>query len=129
MGRRFLASSSYAGVLADNLEQMAATARWLIDLPRGAVFVAEARDGTLTAMMGIVLFPHHISGALTAIELFWWSETPGAGIRILRRAEAWARGEGATLMQMVQPLEAAPVRAIYQRFGYLELEVNWQKAL
>lgn len=127
MGQRFRASSGYADVIADNPAQMAKTAETLIAGETGAVWVAEDAGGALVGMLGFVLAPNHISGELTAGEVFWFNEgRSGYGIRLLRKAEAWAVAKGATKIQMIQPVDRQDVAAIYVGIGFRPVETTWQ---
>jgi GNAT superfamily N-acetyltransferase len=128
MGRRFRAESAYALRLADNPAQMATMAEYLIASDNGLVLVVE-RDGLLVGMIGVLVFPHPLSGALTAGEVVFWVEPEhrGYGVRLMRRAEQWAIARGATTMQMVSP--TPEVGQFYARLGYHALEVAYEKEL
>jgi predicted aconitase len=126
MGQRFRAKTSYVGIVAENPAQMAQTATRLIEQPQSAVMVAESRTGALVAMIGLTCYVHHISGAWTAGEVFWWSESPGAGILLLRQAVSWAQSQRAVTLQMVQPVEEVRLGDLYARFGFRCIEAAWQ---
>lgn len=128
MGQRFRQETAYADRLRNNPEQMTALAEKLIADANGVVFVTE-RDGVLVGMIGLLLFAHHLSGDLTVGELFFWVEPEhrGHGVRLLRCAERWARAMGATTMQMIAPTTA--VGQFYERLGYAEIEVAYEKVL
>jgi GNAT superfamily N-acetyltransferase len=129
LGCRFRATSAYATLIAESRETMAATAARLIDQADGVVFVTETRGGALTAMIGLLSFLHHLSGERTVGEVFFFSEAPGAGLRLLHHAETWAREHGATSMQMIQPYHETRVGHLYARRGYRAIEVAWQRSL
>jgi GNAT superfamily N-acetyltransferase len=128
MGQRFGVTSGYSRWVPHNPTQLRALAERLITEATGVLLVVE-RAGALVGMIGVVLFPHHLSGALTAGELFFWvsPEHRGVGVRLLRHAEAWARDHGATMMQMVAPTE--DVERLYAHLGYERLEVAYVKEL
>lgn len=126
MGREFLATSDYHALLLDNPDQMAALATQLIAADLGVVLVAD-HDGTLTGMIGVLVTAHHLSAEPVAMEAFWWSSTPGDGVRLLRASEAWARDCGAVAMQMVAPSER--VGALYARMGYDLIERGYMRRL
>lgn len=128
MGRRFLAETAYQGRIADNPAQMEALAASLIAREDATLLVSEG-GGELDGMIGIVGYPHPISGELTVGELFWWTtpEHRGAGVRLLRAAEAWAVAQGAKHMQMVAPNER--VGKFYERVGYAPVETVFQREL
>jgi GNAT superfamily N-acetyltransferase len=128
MGVRFLGSSAYAATLTSNPEQMARVASCLIGDARGLVLVSEAA-GRLTGMFGMMIFPHVLSGELVAGELFWWvePEARGAGLRLLRQAEAWALSQGVRRVQMVAPTPA--LSRVYARLGYAAIETTFCRLL
>lgn len=128
MGRRFRDDTVYASRVRENVEQMAALTHRLIADENGLLLVVE-RAGTVVGMIGALLFPHHMSGDLTAGELFFWMEPEhrGYGVRLLVRAERWARERGATTMQMIAPSEEVGI--LYRRLGYSPLEVAYEKRL
>jgi len=126
MGQRFLRESSYRAHLSDNPEQMRKLAKELTD--RNSVLVAE-EDGQLTGMLGFLIYPHFLSGDLTAGEVFWWMEPGhrGAGVRLLRETEKRAQLAGASHVQMIAPNER--VAEFYERLGYRYIESSYQRTL
>ncbi len=128
MGQRFRAESIYASRLHDSPEHMAALGARLIGSADGICYVID-RDGQLTGMIGMLVFAHHFSGERTAGELFFWVEPEhrGQGLRLLKAAEAWARDQRATTIQMIAPTQ--DVEVLYQRVGYHKLEVAYEKEL
>jgi len=126
MGRLFRAKTSYVDIVADNPAQMARTATSLIEQPTGTVLVAEGRDGALVAMIGLTAFVHHISGAPTVGEAFYWSEGRSAGVLLLRWAIEWAQQQGATTLQLVQPIADVRVGDFYAAVGARCIEAAWQ---
>lgn len=123
MGRAFRLGL-YADAVAENVEQMAETARLLIDGEDSVIYVAEGRGGGLLGMIGLRLFVHPISGELTVGEVFLWGE--GAGMRLLYAAKKWARAHGATKLQMIQPINETRVGDLYHAMGYRCIEAAWQ---
>lgn len=128
MGRRFLAETEYREVMAGDPVRMAETVRDLIAGDRGLLLVLDGDEG-LRGMIGVFAFEHPISGAVVASELFWWvePETRGDGLKLLRGAERWARGVGASVLQMIAPNEK--VARLYQAFGYVKVETLFQMRL
>lgn len=126
LGKRFRASSEYRGIVRENPQQMARTAEHLITADVGVVYVSENRGGQLVAMIGLQLFVHPISGDLTAGEAFWWSEVPGQGFRVFLKAREWAKAQGATKLQMIQPLSKAELGDFYDKLGFKCIEVAWE---
>ena len=76
------------------------------------VFVAE-QGGGVVGMIGLVRYPHPMSGVITAGEVTWWVEPAarGIGLALLRRAERWAAETGAAAIQMIAPATNARVGA------------------
>lgn len=130
MGLAFRASTGYAQIIAENAAQMEETAKRLIAQDDAAIFVSENREGTTTGMIGLQLFMHHISGALTCGEVMWYvrPDHRGSGVRLLVQAENWARAKGAVTIQMIQPV-GTNVDEIYTAMNYTAIEVAWHKRL
>lgn len=128
MGHAFINSSQYDGRLADNPAQMAAMAAHLIESDQGLLLVAD-RGGALVGMIGVLRFDHHLSAEPIAGEVFWWVEPAfrGCGVRLMKRAEQWAKAAGAVRMQMVSP--APQVGQMYERLGYHPIEVAYERTL
>ncbi len=128
MGGHFLEQTAYRDVIAHSPAQMTALASFLIAGEMSTVLVAE-QSGAIVGMMGLVAAPHFISGELSAGEVFWWMEPDarGAGLRLLRAAEQWARDKGANGLQMIAPDER--VGAVYQRLGYRLIERSYFRRL
>lgn len=124
MGLRFVQDTCYKAHLKPDPAQMEKTARWLME--HGALFVAE-HAGTPVGMIGVVALPDPFSGDLIASEMFWWSDLPGTGVRLLKVAEAWAKEIGATRLQMVAPNDT--VANLYDRLGYRMTERAYMVSL
>jgi len=128
MGERFLTETVYRGRVPVDPATMARTLALLVATENGTVLVSE-RDGVVVGMIGLLLFENPISGELTAGELFWWVEPEhrGIGVRLLKRAEQWARRAGARKVHMIAP--TPEVGQLYDRLGYGYLEAAYQKAI
>ena len=129
MGCAFLEASAYAGRIRKNPAQMAALIEQLIGMETGAVLVAE-RHAEPVGMIGLIVYPHSISGDLTGAELFWWvnPEARGrTGIALLRAAERWAKDRGAQQMLMIAPNK--DVEQLYAALQYTPLEVTYERTL
>lgn len=126
MARRFL-GSVYAGKLPDNPAQLETFGRGLLTNPASTVWVAE--DETPIGLIAMLLYTHPMSGELTATEVVWWvnPERRGVGVRLFKRAEAWARAQGAVLLQMIAPTEA--VARFYERCGFDRIETTYHRRL
>jgi len=128
MGQRFRQSTGYQALIPENLPQMRHLAAALIDRPGGVVLVAD-RAGTLCGLLGLLVYPHYLSGEMVGGELFWWvnPEARGIGLRLLRHAEMFARAHGAAAIQMIAP--TPEVEALYTRLGYQPVERLYQRRL
>lgn len=125
LGQRFLAESSYAGVLRENPEQMADTAQRLIEQEDGAVLVAEDWRGRIAGTIGLFRFAHHFSGSVTVGEVFFFVEPESRGligVRLLKAAQQWAQASGAQSFQVVAPEGATRVEALYRALQFQPLE-------
>lgn len=129
MARKFFERTAYAP-LGFSADDAADVARTLVDERHGTLIVAE-RD-TLVGMLGLIAVPLYMNrSVLMAQELFWWSESPGAGIAMLKFGEAWARLVGArcTLMMALDEVQGARVGEMYQRQGYVPAERYFRKVM
>jgi len=128
MGRRFIRESSYRGRIAINGNALKRLMVRLIETPASAVFVSEL-DGRVIGMVGVHLYGHPMSEELVAGEAFWWvePEARGGGLKLLRRAESWAKNMGAVHMQVIAPNDR--VARAYKARGYDKLEEHYQRSL
>lgn len=128
LGERHWRESRYGRWMEPNRAVMAGLARALIEQPSGFVLVDE-QGGAIVGMIGVAVTGHIYSGELVMSELFWYAppESRGSGVRLLKRAENWARDNGVKHSAMIAPDER--VAAFYERMGYAALEVNYIKPL
>lgn len=128
MGERFLTETIYRGRVTVNPAQMAATVTLMRGGEVGKIFVLEI-NGAVVGMIGLLIFIHPIAGETTVSEVFWWVEPEhrGGGLRLLKRAEQWARTQGAVKLMMIAP--TAEVGQLYLRLGYEPLETTYQRTL
>jgi GNAT superfamily N-acetyltransferase len=128
LGERHWRESRYGRWMAPDRTVMASLSRALIDGENGLVLIDE-QAGAIVGMIGVAVTPHIYSGEPVMSELFWYAppESRGSGVRLLRRAEAWARGNGVKHAAMIAPDER--VAAFYERMGYAALEINYIKPL
>lgn len=126
LGTRFIATTRYAGYIGQNQDQMRATLLHLIE--NGLLLVLTIKD-VVQGMIGAFVFDHPVSGERTASETFWWTEPEhrGGGVRLMRAAENWARNAGAKRMQMIAPEER--VGKFYEKLGYTQVEITYQRDL
>jgi GNAT superfamily N-acetyltransferase len=128
MGSRSLMEGAYRDQVSDNPEQ---TKKFALQvMQQGKILVAEEED-RLVGLLAFILFPHYFSGEPTAGEVMWYVEPEhrpgGIALKLLWAAEELAKTLGAVRMQMTSP--TADVASIYQRFGYKQIEVSYQKEL
>ena len=128
MGARFISETGYRNHLAINSTALADLMLKLIDATAGVIFVSEM-DGKTVGMIGAHVYMHPMSWESVGAETFWWVEPEargkGSGIRLLKKAEAWADDKGAVRMQMVAPNEK--VAKVYAALGYTKIEEQYQK--
>lgn len=98
--------------------------QWVLE--HGAVWLGF-RDDEPVAVFGMTILPHMLTGQRYAAEVFWWSnpEARGQGLKLFYTAQAWAKAEGATFMQLVSPTHEAD--QLYERLGYRKLETVYVK--
>ncbi len=132
MAVQFHASSGYSRFISLDKQVVQYLLRSLIEMPTGAVFVAESFGGELSgAILGMIV-PHFIAGQQVATELGWWVDPGSRGLtgpRLLERFEKWAKDSGAMLITMIEPPDSPKVGALYERRGYACIEKSYMKAL
>lgn len=126
MGKRF---ADDAGV-TDWVEWDEASVTTLLE------FLIENEDAICLyadgAMFGGFVFPHEFNNSVMVFkEVFWRSEAGGVGVKMLKKAEQWAQGKGATISGMFTPIKMEPekVGKLYERLGYAPTERTYMKAL
>lgn len=126
MGERFLnaeyASHACAYALAKTLDDMVTSDSTLL--------LVACHDEEVIGVIGVLLFSHPFTGELVASETFWWVEPErrGHGVKLMKCAEAWARGRGAKKMQMGSPA-GHDMSKFYARAGYVPTESTYQRSL
>ncbi len=128
MGQRFAAETSYKDSIEVDPDAIRGTLENLLRSEDAAVLVSGS-DATITGMIIVLTYTHVWSGKPIASELVWWvePEARGAGVRLLRAAELWARCKGVEKMQMIAPNQK--VGEFYQRLGYVPVETSFQRSL
>jgi GNAT superfamily N-acetyltransferase len=128
MGVRFIEGGAYGWHITPNREAMAKLAENLISVDHGHVIIYE-QNGAAIGMIGVIATHHPYSGEPVMSEMFWYVEPEhrGAGVRLLRAAEDWAREHGIRDSIMISP--SPKVSAFYQRLGYEPLEEQFIKRL
>jgi len=108
--------AAVSGPVAVDRIWTAQTLAGLMTDPRGAVWVSAG------GFIAGSLRPTVISPALIACEHGWWA-SDGTGLRLLRVFEAWARDQGATLIQLSTGAGGLDL----SRLGYRATELAWVK--
>lgn len=128
MGLRFIRETQYADKIEENPDAIIDIVDKLMSGEDRLLIVNECK-GTVNGMLGAFAFVHPISGEKVASEAFWWTEPEcrGAGVRMMRRAEDWARSIGAKKMMMIAPTKR--VGDFYKAIGYQMVEITYQRSL
>ena len=130
MGCRFIAETTYAQHIQTSPEALSTFALRLIDDESGLLLVAVNGDDQPQGMIGMLIYPHFMSGERVAAECFWWvnpAERGTTGLRLFKRAEAWAIAHHAMRIQTVAP--SPDVERIYQRLGYTWIEAAYSRTV
>jgi GNAT superfamily N-acetyltransferase len=133
MARDFLACTAFCHVELDEASLTKLVSG--LNGETGVVLVAE-RDGKLCGMIAMVAFPHYFNASvLAAQEFFWWVDPSARGtsvsIRLLERAEQWARDRGCQTVHMLSldKLNGENVEKLYRRRGYEPLERTYMRVM
>lgn len=127
--REFYASSRF--LHGFQLSRFVALWTHLLGTGGGVIFVLGSQD--IDGALGGVVYPEPYSGVLVATEFFWFVRPGcrGAGMRLYRAFEAWARARGCAQIRMVHLTDSMPERLaeVYGRLGYEAAEVHYVKEL
>jgi GNAT superfamily N-acetyltransferase len=83
-----------------------------------------------SAMAALMTFPSMANDQkLVSTEMWLWSETPGHGIKLLKRLEELARERGAVSMALTSQNNLRDVSPLYKRMGYSAMETIHVKEL
>ncbi len=128
--REFYASSRAFGDFS--LARFCDVWKELIGAGAGVIFSYE-HDGAIVGAIGGLVHRDLYGEALIAEEFFWFIRAAhrGAGVKLYRRFEQWARERGARQIQMVHLLDLMPgkVARFYLREGFMPIETRYAKAL
>src|SRR5207344_979862 len=102
--REFYSASRFLGEFS--LDRFCEIWAHLLSTGAGVIFADErGENGTreLEGVIGGIVHPEIYGHELVAEEFFWFvrAEHRGAGVRLYRRFEDWARERGAARLQMV----------------------------
>jgi GNAT superfamily N-acetyltransferase len=130
LGSLSLKGGPYEQLIADHPEHTAKLAINII--AGGGKILLWDEDGQVSGLLAFIVIPHPFSGELTADEAIWYvlpeARKGGAGIKLLWAAEQMAKEMGAKKFQFASPMQSH-AGAIYERFGYREIEVSYLKNL
>ena len=123
LGLRFARESAY-GRMPITEECIRGLVQWV--LAHGMIWLAFKAEQPV-AVFGMTILPHMLTGQLYAAEVFWWSnpEARGTGLKLFYTAQAWAKAEGVSMMQLVAPTPEA--EQLYSRLGYHKIEAVYSK--
>lgn len=126
MGQEFASTSTYREHMQTDPARLEAVARGILANPEAAMWVC-VRDGALIGMLAMLMVTHPMSGDRIASEIVWWMNPSarGAGVRLLRTAERWAKDGGAVAVSMIAPTDR--VGQFYAAIGYAPVEVNYYR--
>lgn len=126
MGLRLRREPGLREHLSENADALEAVAIGLVSDPSSDLLVAE-REGRVVGMLGMMAYPHPMSGQRVAGEIAFWvdPEHRGAGVGLLRAGEAWARAHRCPEIEMGSPNER--VDSLYERLGYTAIERRYRK--
>lgn len=129
MGLKFQATSEYAAHLRTSSERLRRLAIATLINPDAAFWLAESVSGEVVGMLAAGLHVQPMSEEVVGHEIVWWMDPAARGgraaIGMLRAAEEWAKGRGATIFQMMAP--NAHVGSFYERLGYAPIETHYQR--
>ena len=126
MGHEFVSTSTYAAHMQTEPARLEALAGTILTNPDAAMWVC-VRDEQPIGMLAMAMVTHPMSGDRIASEIVWWMNPSarGAGVRLLRTAERWAKDRGAVAVHMIAPTER--VGQLYAAIGYAPVEVNYYR--
>ena len=126
MGQEFASTSTYAAHMQADPGRLAAVAGGILANPDAAMWVC-VRDSQPIGMLAMAMVTHPLSGDRIASEIVWWVDPSarGAGLRLLRTAERWAKALGAVAVHMIAPTER--VGQLYAAIGYAPVETNYYR--
>lgn len=107
---------------------------WTELLNGGAGVIFAALEGDqITGAIGGIIHREIYGDRLIAEEFFWFQRAAhrGAGVRLYRAFEQWARERGARSIQMVHLFDVMPekVARFYLRSGFEPVEMRYSKEL
>lgn len=83
------------------------------------------------AMFGGFIFPHEFNNKVMVFKEVFWRSKGGGGVKMLKKAEKWAKDKGAKMSGMFTPIKMDPIGVgkLYERLGYQATERIYMRAL
>ena len=106
--------------------------RWknLINMDIGLILGLKLSE-EIVGGIGLIFAPALDGGASACTEAFWYvdEKNRGGGIKLLKKAEAYAKARGCARMMMIHLKHSMPekLKSLYERMGYSEVETNYMK--
>lgn len=126
----FYAASEHLQVF--DLEKFTATWTGLLNSEGAAILVSEV-DGRIVGALGCIAHRDLYSEKQIASEMFWFvlPAFRGAGLRLYRAFEGWARSRGCDEIRMMALADSMPgkVEDFYGRMGFRIAERLYSKPL
>lgn len=107
-------------------------------VPRDLAAVEAVLRKLLTADDGVLLVTDHgvVGGMINpmwcapdvrvALELFWWADK--GGLSLMRAFHKWATESGANIIQVAMIVGRKDVSTIYDRMGFMPVELSFVRA-
>lgn len=133
MTARFHAASPISDAAPFDRDGMAVTMREMLANPRAGVWLALI-DGQPVGIAGALLYPLYFNPVYEVVqELFWWlnpeARGSGAGEKLFRSVQDWAKDTGAIAVFMVA-LDDDRVNKMdkfYRRAGFRPMERTYMR--
>lgn len=133
MTARFHAASPVSDVAPFDRDGMAVTLKEMLSNPRAGVWLA-LQDRTPVGIAGALLYPLYFNPAYEVVqELFWWLDPvargSGAGEKLFRNVQDWAKDTGAVAVFMValDDDRVSKMDKFYRRAGFSPMERTYMK--
>jgi GNAT superfamily N-acetyltransferase len=133
LARMFHAASPMHNVIPFDDEGYSQFYLGAIDTPTVGVWLSEI-EGEVVGIAGALLYPMYFSpGTLVAQELWWWltpkSRGSGAGAKMFKHIESWAKDNGAAAVFMIalEDSRAKKMENLYARAGFRPMERTFIK--
>ena len=103
-----------------------------IDAGAGAI-LALKKSGKIIGGIGMMFFPALEDDVVTCGEAFWYVDEKerGGGLKLLLKAQKYAKEMGARRMTMIHLSNSMPnrLKGLYERLGFKEIETHYMKEI